>query len=49
MLIIVGTVSEKFNFFKIDQVWGIKRLEFCANKLTTFNLFSLVNDYEFRC
>ena len=28
--------SEKCNFFKIDQIREIKRLEFCANELTTF-------------
>ena len=28
-------VSEKCNFFKIDQIREIKRLEFWANKLTT--------------
>ena len=29
-------VSEKRNFFEIDQIREIKRLEFCANELTTF-------------
>ena len=29
-------VSEKCNFFKIDQIREIKRPAFCANVLSTF-------------